>query len=114
VGKGEAPKASFKTGVAPTKSQLTAQRGANPVSRYQILYWQDLPSSIKAWDDFEEIKADLPGKFADRIDAQAQRLGFTKGDDYIAQLKWGDELERPGTPAEVAAALKAEFETKLP
>src|SRR6478735_7616528 len=47
VGKGEAPKASFKTGVAPTKSQLTAQRGANPVSRYQILYWKDLPSEIK-------------------------------------------------------------------
>src|ERR1700704_5884268 len=49
VGKGEAPKASFKAGVAPTKSQLVAQRGANPVSRYQILYWQDLPSSLKTW-----------------------------------------------------------------
>ena len=115
VGKGEAPKASFKTGVVPVKAAVTAaQRGPNPVSRYQILYWQNLPSSIKAWDDFEEIKADLPGKFADRIDAQAQRLGFTKGDDYIAQLKWGDELERPGTPAEVSAALKAELEAAMP
>jgi cobalamin-dependent methionine synthase I len=114
VGKGDAPKASFKTGVVATKSQLAAQRGANPVSRYQILYWQNLPSSIKAWDDFEEIKADLPGKFADRIDAQAQRLGFTKGDDYIAQLKWGEELERPGTPTDVAAVIKAELDAANP
>ena len=110
VGKGEAPVAAMKKGAAPTKRPLVAVRGANPVSRYQILYWQDLPSSIKAWDDFEEIKADLTGKFADRIDAQAQRVGLTKGDDYLAQLKWGEEIERPGTPAEVAAAVKAELE----
>ena len=114
VGKGDAPVAAVKKGVAPTKSQLVAQRGTNPVSRYQILYWQDLPSSIKAWDDFEEIKADLTGKFADRIDAQAQRVGLTKGDDYLAQLKWGDEIERPGTPAEVAAAVKADLEAAAP
>jgi 5-methyltetrahydrofolate--homocysteine methyltransferase len=114
VGKGEAPKASFKTGVAATKSQLVAQRGANPVSHYQILYWQDLPSSIKAWDDFEELKVDLPLRFTERIDAQAQKLGITKGDDYVAQLKWGDEKERPGAPADVVAALKAELEKQFP
>ena len=114
VGKGEAPKASLKTGVAATRSQLTAQRGANPVSKYQILYWQDLPSAIKAWDDFEELKIDLPGPFADRIDAQAQRVGLTKGDDYIAQLKWGEEKEFAGAPQQVIDALKQDLESALP
>jgi 5-methyltetrahydrofolate--homocysteine methyltransferase len=113
VGKGEAPKASFKAGVAATKSQLTAQRGANPVSRYQLLCWQDLPSAIKAWDDFEEVKIDLPTAFIERIDAKAQKVGLTKGDDYMAQFKWSDEQSRPGTPQEVAAALKAELEAAL-
>ncbi len=115
VGKGEAPKASFKTGAAPVKTAPTAaQRGPNPVARFQVLYWQNLAAEIKAWDDFEEIKVALPQRFADRIDATAQRLGVTKGDDYIAQLRWSDEAERPGTPTEVAAALKAELEAASP
>ena len=109
VGKGAAPQASFKTGVTATASQLTAQRGLNPVSRYQILYWQALPSAVKVWDDFGEVKLDLPGRFADRIDALAQELGHTSADDYTAQYKWGEELERPGAPEEVAKEIIQEL-----
>lgn len=111
VGKGSAPVAVAKKGVALKESPVAAiQRPPGSKSKYQILYWQDLPSSIKAWDDFEELKVDLPPAFADRIDAQAQRLGFTKGDDYIAQLRWGDELEREGAPKDVIASLQKELE----
>ena len=42
------------------------------------------------------------------------RLGLTKADDYVAQLRWGDERERAGPPAEVAAAVKAELEAANP
>lgn len=111
VGKGPAPVATAKRGVkAPAAAAAPAiQRPANSTSKYQILYWQDLPSAIKAWDDFEEIKVDLPTEFAERIDAKAQKLGFTKGDDYIAQLRWGDEQERAGAPQAVVDALKQEL-----
>jgi 5-methyltetrahydrofolate--homocysteine methyltransferase len=88
-------------------------RPAGNVVKYQILYWRDLPSSVKAWDDFGEIKTDLGGQFADRIDAEAQKLGLTGGDDYVAQLRWGDEGERPGSPEEVVAALRTELEARL-
>jgi len=110
VGKGPAPQASFKAGAGPTRRQVAAPRGPNPVAKCQILYWRDLPSAVKAWDDFGEVKTDLPVRFTERIDAQAQRLGITKGDDYIAQLRWGDEQERPGTPEEVVKAITAELE----
>lgn len=111
VGKGSAPVAVAKKGVVLKESPVAAiQRAPGSKSKYQILYWQDLPSSIKAWDEFEEVKVDLPPAFADRIDAQAQRLGFTKGDDYIAQLRWGDELEREGAPKDVIASLQKELE----
>jgi len=109
VGKGPAPVVVRKTGAAAPASQLATARGPNPVSRYQILYWQDLPSAIKAWDDFGEVKQDLPGEFANRIDATAQRLGFTSADAYTAQLKWGEEQERAGAPEEVVKALLAEL-----
>src|SRR3954469_6457291 len=87
VGKGEAPKASFKTGVTATVTQLKAQRGANNVTTYQILYWKDLPSEIKAWDDFEELKVSLHLRFTERIDKAAMTLGLTGADDYAAQLR---------------------------
>jgi 5-methyltetrahydrofolate--homocysteine methyltransferase len=110
VGKGPAPKAVLRAGVKPTASAIAAARPANNVVRYQILYWRDLPSSIRAWDDFGEVKKDLPGKFAERIDATAQRLGLTSGDAYTAELKWGDEQERPGAPEDVVKAIIDELE----
>jgi 5-methyltetrahydrofolate--homocysteine methyltransferase len=112
VGKGPAPVAATKKGVALPKPAVAvaAQRPPGSVSKYQILYWQDLPSQVKAWDDYEETKLDLPARFAERIDASAQRQGITKGDDYIAQLRWGPELERVGAPGEVATAIRQELE----
>lgn len=112
VGKGPAPAASAKKGVV-LKPAAPIERPADNVSRYQILYWRDLPSAVKVWDDFEELKEDLPSKFAERIDAVAQQLGLSKGDDYIAQLRWGDEQERPGAPADVLKALREELEQTL-
>jgi hypothetical protein len=112
VGKGPAPAASVRAGVTlRSPVPATIKRPANSTSKYQILYWQDLPSQIKAWDDFEEIKVDLPTPFVVRIDAAAQRLGLTKGDEYAAQYRWGDEQERVGTPAEVVAVVQNELET---
>ncbi len=77
---------------------------------YQILYWQDIPSQVKAWDDFDEIKLELDPKFADRIDRAAQSKGLTSADDYMSQWKWSEEQERDGSPEDVAAALKSELE----
>ncbi|HTR80065.1 MAG TPA: virulence factor [Bacteroidota bacterium] len=81
---------------------------------FQILYWQDIPSQIKAWDDFDEIKVELDPRFAVRIDRTAQAQGLTQTDDYLGQWKWGDEEERDGTAQEVANAVKAELEAKFP
>ncbi len=115
VGKGPAPTATAKRGVAvPTGAATAVARDPNAKSKYQILYWQDIPSQVKAWDDFDEVKLDLPHRFADRIDAQAQRLGLAKGDDYVSQLRLGEELERVGAPGEVAAAVRQELEAAAP
>ena len=80
------------------------------MASYQILYWQDIPSQVKAWDDFDEIKVELPARFVARIDQAAQAQGLTSTDDYLAQWRWGDAAERPGTAAEVAEAVRRELE----
>lgn len=80
----------------------------------QILFWQDIPSQVKAWDDFDEVKLELAPRFVARIDQAAQSRGFTNADDYLSQWRWSEEEERPGTPDEVAAAVKTELEAKFP
>jgi methanogenic corrinoid protein MtbC1 len=116
VGKGPPPGATAKRGVAlpPAAAAPAAARDPNARARFQVLYWQDIPSQVKAWDDFDEVKLDLPHRFADRIDAQAQRLGLAQGDAYLAQLRWGEEGGRTGSPAEVAAAVRRELEAAFP
>lgn len=81
---------------------------------YQILYWQDIPSQIKAWDDFDEVKVELPQRFVAKIDQAAQSQGLTETDDYLAQWKWSDEEERDGTAQEVAEMVQKELEAKFP
>ena len=116
VGKGPPPAPSVKAGagIAPAAPAARAPRPANATARYQVLYWQDLPSQVKAWDEADEVKVDLAPRFAARIDAAAQRLGLTQADVYLAQWRWGEAVERPGTAAEVADAVRRELEAAAP
>ncbi len=118
VGKGAAPAAkskldTIKETMAERADLSKKEKDPNAKSKFQVLYWQDLPSEIKAWDDFDEVKISLPARFAERIDASAQKQGFIQADSYMAHLRWGDIVERAGSPDEVAQAVKSELEAKF-
>ena len=76
---------------------------------YQILYWQNIPSQLKAWDDFDEVKLELSSKFIVKIDQTAKDQGLTGTDDYLSQWNWSEEKERKGSPQEVVEAVKNEL-----
>ena len=82
------------------------------MANYKILYWQEIPTQIKVEDDEEEIALPLDPKFLELVDVLAARRGLQQSDDYLAQWKWSEEEEREGSAREVAAALKAELESK--
>ncbi len=82
------------------------------MATYKILYWQEIPSQIKAEDDSDDVTLPLDDKFAEQIDKMAAQRGLTSADDYLAQWKWSEEEEREGTAREVAEAVKAELEAK--
>ena len=84
------------------------------MARYQVLFWQEIPSQVKVWDDFDEKKVELSARFTARIDQEAQSQGLTQTDDYLAQWKWGDEQEREGGVDDVAEAVKRELEANFP
>ncbi len=84
------------------------------MSEYQILYWLDIPTAVKAWDGFDEEKVELAPRFMERVDMLAGEKGLTAGSDYMAQFKWGEIKERDGEPDEVVNAVKEELESEYP
>jgi hypothetical protein len=82
------------------------------MATYKILYWQEIPSQIKAEDDEQDITLPLPAKFMERIDLMAAKRGLQGADDYLAQGQWSEEEEREGSAADVAEAVMAELEEK--
>lgn len=81
------------------------------MATYRILYWQEVPSQIKAEDAEDDVTLPLPAKFLAIIDRLAMERGLEQADDYLAQWRWSEEEERPGSAREVAEALAAEFES---
>jgi hypothetical protein len=82
------------------------------MATYKILYWQEIPTQIKAEDDCDDVTVMLDDRFMKQIDILAAKRGLQSTDDYLAQWKWGDEEERAGSASEVAEALKVELEAK--
>lgn len=82
------------------------------MARYKILYWQEIPTQIKAEDELDNVTVMLDGKFMNQIDILASKRGLQAADDYLAQWKWSEEEEREGSARQVADALRAELEAK--
>ena len=80
------------------------------MATYSILYWQEIPTQIKAQDDADEVTLPLDPRFLERIDRLAAQRGLQGSDDYLAQWRWSDEQERDGPAEDVAQAVKRELE----
>lgn len=83
------------------------------MARYRIFYWKHIPSSITVEGDGRTVKKQLSQKIQNAIDAYAMAEGITSSDDYSAQYKRGDWIERDGSPEEVAEALLSELEAEF-
>jgi hypothetical protein len=83
------------------------------VARYQILYWQDVPSLVKAFDDDgATVSRELPDWFQQEIDRRAMVQDLSGSDAYLEQWRWGDMQERPGTPSDVLDDVARELENE--
>jgi hypothetical protein len=83
------------------------------MTRVQILYWQDVPSLIKATgDDGSEMKRELPEWYQQEIDKRAMVQGLTRSDAYLEQWHWSEPEERPGSPDDVIAAVERELDER--
>ena len=83
------------------------------MARFQVLYWQSVPSVVKAVDDDgTELKRQLPDWFQQEIDNRAMTQGLVGSDAYLEQWHWSDLEERDGSAADVVDAVARELEAE--
>lgn len=79
-------------------------------TKYQIIYWRDIPAQVKVKAGRQRAGRPLSERFTVAIDEAAMRAGKTESDAYLAEWRNGDWQERDGDPDELADALIAELE----
>lgn len=80
------------------------------MTRFQILYWQEVPSLVRTFaPDGTPTSHQLPDWFQQEIDRQAMALGLVGSDAYLEEWHWGEPQERPEAPAELVDALAREL-----
>ena len=82
------------------------------MATYKVLYWQEVPTQIRAEDDEDDVTLPLAPKFMERVDRLAMQRGLAGADDFLAQWHWSEEEAREGSASEVAEAVKAELEAQ--
>lgn len=83
------------------------------MARYRIFYWKHIPSAIQVEGDGRTIKKQLSQKIQNGIDAYAMASGLTSTEEYSAQYRRGEWIERDGSPEDVAEALISELEAEF-
>ena len=82
------------------------------MTKFQILYWHDIPLQVKAQEGRTRASKPLSDRFQVAVDNASMEAGLTGTEEYLNLLQWSDFQEREGTPDEVVAALVAELEAK--
>jgi len=81
------------------------------MARFQVLYWQDVPSLVKAFaEDGTPVSRQLGAWFQQEIDRRAMAQGLVESGAYLEAWHWGDVEERPGTVEEVLDTVEQELE----
>ena len=75
------------------------------MSRVQVLYWQHVPSVVKAGD----VKRQLPDWFQQEIDRVAMEQGLLGSDAYLEQWEWREHGEVEGSDSEAVDAVYDEL-----
>lgn len=84
------------------------------MTRYQILYWKDIPAQVKAADDSgKRVSRTLPDRFQAMIDQIAMKEGLAGTDDYLNQWRWTGKSELSGSADEVVDAVIQELEREF-
>lgn len=81
------------------------------MAKYQVMYWQDIPTQIKVVEGTDDLNIQLDPRLMELVDEKATELDMISTDAYLEAWHWGDEEEREGSAQDVATALQHELES---
>ena len=83
---------------------------------YQILYWDEIPVGVKATADGRpgRVRRHLSNRFQMAVDSVATITGRSDEESYMAGWSWGEAVNEPGAPAEVAEQVIERLESEYP
>jgi hypothetical protein len=84
------------------------------MAEFQIMYWDNIPYAVRAYEGSKRVSRQLPGDFEKAVDAASVASGKTTQEDYQKGFRWGPREPRDGSAAEVAQAVYDELVAAYP
>ncbi len=83
------------------------------MARYQIIYWQHIPSMVEARGEDGVHKVELSLRFQQLIDLVAMKQGLAGTDAYLQQWQKSRRKNLPGGAIEVAQKVSQQLEQQF-
>lgn len=84
------------------------------MAEYQVTYWREIPSMVTAREGRRNrAKIELAQRFQVAIDETAMRANLIGTDEYLAEWRRSEWVERDGSPDEIVQAVAAELEAEF-
>lgn len=77
-----------------------------------IVYWRDIPAQVIVGKGRSAAKRPLPERFEQAIDRAAMKAGLAGTEDYLAEWRRGEPVDRPGDPAGLATSEAARIDAE--
>ena len=84
------------------------------MASYEIISWRGVPAVVEARDERGTVTKQLSERFQMLIDSAAMQLGLEGSDAYLDEWSRSTPVEAPGAAADVADAVAADLENRLP
>ena len=81
-------------------------------SKYQIIYWRDIPAQVKARSGAARSARELSARFQEAIDVAAMVSGAAGTDDYLAAWRTSEWQPGDGDAERVVDEIVAKFENE--
>ncbi len=83
-------------------------------SKYQIIYWRDIPAQVKARSGSARMARELPGRFQQAIDAAAMVSGAVGTDAYLAAWRTSEWQSYEGDTEVLLDDITSRLESEYP
>ena len=83
-------------------------------TKYQIIYWRDIPAQVKMKVGRKRSSRSLSPRFMAAVDAAAMKAGKTDSDAYMEEWRMGEWQEISGEPEEFADTIVSQLESDYP